>query len=165
MANRTGGVSIVRLSVFAAIIGVVIIVIAGITYLTDQVSKRSPLDIAPYPESAYWGSSNERPTSRNVFYLTADTPEEVVLYFQQKMTEHYGNNDQRCVRYPASGNAPGSENDANVAPFVFRCMFDNSGFNSSQYTQVEIYPGRADPDPTLSAEGQTVIRYIQQWQR
>ncbi len=80
------------------------------------------------------------------------------------MSDHYGNNDQDCVRYPATGNAPGSENDPNVAPFVYRCMFDNSGFNSSQYTQVEIYPGREDPNPELSAAGQTIIKYAQQWQ-
>ena len=164
MANRRGGLSIVRLSVIAAIIGGLIIAAAAITYLTDQASKRSPLDIPPYPESAYWGASEALPTSRNIFYLSADTPEEIVLYYQQKMTDHYGNSDQRCVRYPATGNAPGSENDSNVAPFVYRCMFDNSGFNSSQYTQVEIYPGRADQNPELSAEGQTIIKYAQQWQ-
>ena len=164
MANRRGGTSIVRISIIAAIIGVVIIAAAAVTYLTDQASKRSPLEIAPYPDSAYWGSSNERATSRNIFYLSADTPEEVAQYYQQKMSEHYGNDEQRCVRLPPSGNASGSETDPTVALYTFRCMFDNSGFNSTQYTQVEIYPGKANDIPSLSAEGQTIIKYEQQWQ-
>ena len=164
MANRKGGLSIVRISIIAAIIGGVIIAAAAVTYLTDQASKRTPLEVVPYPGAAFWGESEERATSRNVFYLSADTPEDIAMYYQQKMNEHYGNAEQRCVRIPATGDAPGADTNPNVAPFVYRCMFDNSGFNSSQFTQVEIYPGKANEVASLSAEGQTIIKYEQQWQ-
>lgn len=165
MVNRKGGISIVRMSIIAALIGFGLVALAVVSYLSDQQSKRSPLNIAVYPDSADWGISEERATSRNVFYLSADTPEEVVAYYQQKMNEHYGNSDQRCIRFPATGESPGSSSDPNIAPYIFRCMFDNSGFNSSQYTQVEVYPGRANENPDLNSEGLTIIKYAQQWQR
>lgn len=49
------------------------------------------------------------------------------------------------------------------APFQFSCMFDHSGFRSTQYTLVVIYPGLANPDP-LDAAGMTVVKYEQLWQ-
>ncbi len=164
MANRRGGFSIVRISIIIAVIGAVLIGGAVVTYLTDQASKRSPLDIPLIPNAAYWGTSEQQATSRNVFYLTADAPEAVAMYYQQKMQEQYKDNSLGCVRFPATGTAPGSDTDPNIAPFIYRCMFDNSGFNSSQYTQVEIYPGRPNQEPALNAAGFTIIKYAQQWQ-
>ncbi|MCC6804836.1 MAG: hypothetical protein IT319_18275 [Anaerolineae bacterium] len=157
--------SLVRIGVIAGIIGVLIVAAAAASYLTTQNAARSPLEISPYPNAVYWGTSDVRDTSRNVFYRVADTPESVVGYYQQKLNEHYGNSDQSCVRLPATGNAPGSEADPNVIPYLFRCVFDNSGFNTSQYTQVEIYPGRADADPNRNAEGLTVVKYMEYWMR
>ncbi|MEP7291201.1 MAG: hypothetical protein ABI835_05430 [Chloroflexota bacterium] len=165
MAKRKGGLSIVRISIIAAVIGIALIAVAAISFYLDQRSHQAPFEIAPYPAAAYWGESNKRDTSRNIFYLTADLPEQVALYYQQKMADHYGNNDQSCVRLPATGIVQESETNPNIAPFIYRCMFDNSGFNSSQYTQVEIYPGRADDNPALNAEGMTIVKYEQQWQR
>lgn len=164
-ANRKGGVSLIRIGVIAAVVGFLLVAGAALTYLKDQNDKRSPFEIQPYSNAVYWGTSDIRDTSRNVFYRVADTPESVVAYYQQKLNEHYGNSDQSCVRLPATGNAPGSEADPNIIPYLFRCVFDNSGFNTSQYTQVEIYPGRADPDPNRNAEGLTVVKYMEYWMR
>jgi hypothetical protein len=165
MSNRRGGFSVIRLGLFAGLIGVLLVVGGVITVLSDQQTRRSPLDIVPYPNAQFWGTSDVRETARNVFYRSADTPEAVAAYYQQKLNEHYGNRDQTCVRLPATGNAPGSETNPNIAPYIFRCMFDNSGFNTSQFTQVEIYPGTANPDPYYNAEGLTIVKYEQQWQR
>ncbi len=163
MVNRKGGLSIIRIGVIAGVLGLVLVAAGVISILTDQASKRSPLEVQPYPGAVYWGSSDERTTSRNVFYRIEDTPESVVAYYQQKMIEHYGNSDQNCVRLPATGSTPGSDTDPNIAPYIFRCMFDNSGFNTSQYTQVEIYPGKANPDPFFDAAGLTIVKYAEQW--
>jgi hypothetical protein len=163
--NRRGGISIVRMSLIGAFVGILLIVGAVVSYMTDQASHRSPLDIPTYPNAVFWGTSEVKPTSRNVFYRVSDAPEKVASYYQQKMVEHYGNNDQGCVRLPATGNAPGSETNPNISPFIFRCMFDNSGFNTSQFTQVEIYPGEENADPFFNAKGLTIVKYEQQWQK
>jgi hypothetical protein len=163
MTNRKGGLSIIRIGVIAGIIGLVLVAAGVISILTDQASKRSPLEIPPYPGAVYWGSSDVQTTSRNVFYRIKDTPENVMAYYQQKMIDHYGNGDQTCVRLPATGTTPGSDTNPNVPSYIFRCMFDNSGFNTSQYTQVEIYPGKANPDPFYDAAGQTIVKYAEQW--
>lgn len=164
MANRRGGLSIVRISLIAAVIGIVLIGAAAVTYVTDQASKRVPLDVPLIPSAAYWGASEQRATSRNLYYLTADTPETVVSYYQRKMQEQFNDSSLHCVRFPATGNTPNSDTDMNIAPFIYRCMFDNSGFNSSQFTQVEIYPGRPNENPDLDRAGFTIIKYAQQWQ-
>jgi hypothetical protein len=163
-ADRKGGISIIRIGLIAGALGILLVAAGIISVYLDQTSKRSPLDVTLFPGALEWGMSDIRPTSRNVFYRVADSPENVANYYQQKMIDHYGNNDQGCVRLPASGVNPGSENNPNVAPYVFRCMFDNSGMGT-QYTQVEIYPGQANPDPFLNAAGMTIIQYKQQWQR
>lgn len=164
-AKRNSGFSLIRIGVIAAVVGVLIIGGAALTYLKDQNDKRSPFEIQPYPNAVYWSQSNVAATSRNVFYRVADTPESVVSYYQQKLNDHYGNTDQSCVRLPATGNAPGSDTDPNIALYIYRCVFDNSGFNTSQYTQVEIYPGRANSDPFFNAEGLTIVKYIEHWMR
>jgi hypothetical protein len=164
MANRRGGLSIVRVSIIAAIIGIVLIGAAAVTYLTDQASKRTPLDVALIPGASYWGTSEQGATSRKVFYLSSDTPEAVAYYYQKKLQEQYQDATLSCVRFPATGNAPNSDTNVSIALYIYRCMFDNSGFNSSQFTQVEIYPGRPNEDPALDADGFTIIKYEQQWQ-
>lgn len=164
MANRRGGLPIVRISLIAAVIGIALVGVAGISYFTDQASKRVPLEVELIPSAAYWGMSDQRPTSRNVFYLTAETPETVASYYQQKLQSQYNDSSLHCVRFPATGNAPGSDTDMRIAPFIYRCMFDNSGFNSMQFTRVEIYPGRPNENPELDADGFTIIKYAQQWQ-
>jgi hypothetical protein len=163
--NRRGGLSFFRVMLIVAFIGILLIAGAVVSYLTDQASHRSPLDIPLYPGAVLWGTSDVKPTSQNVYYRVNDTPEKVAGYYQQKMVEHYGNNEQGCVRIPPTGDMPGPDTDQTIAPFVYRCMFDNSGFNTSQYTQVEIFLGGENPDPNLNAKGLTVIEYEQQWQK
>jgi hypothetical protein len=162
-ANRKGGFSLIRIGIIAGIAGFAIIALAVLAYLGDQQAKRGPFEIAPYPNAVQWGTSDVRETSRNVFYRVADTPENVVSYYQTKLNEH--DRGENCIRIPATGTAAGSENDPNVAFYVYRCMFDNSGFNTSQYTQVDIMPGRANDDPFYNAEGLTVVKYVEHWMR
>src|SRR5688572_26239706 len=115
MANRRGGLSIVRVSIIAAIIGIVLIGAAAVTYLTDQASKRTPLDVALIPGASYWGTSEQGETSRKVFYLSSDTPEAVAYYYQKKLQEEYQDATLSCVRFPATGNAPNSDTNVSIA--------------------------------------------------
>ena len=50
MFNRNGGLSVIRIGIIAGVLGIVLIAAAAVTYLTDQASKRSPLEIPPYPD-------------------------------------------------------------------------------------------------------------------
>ncbi len=164
MYNRKGQISVIRIGVIAGIVGILLIAAAAVTYLTDQASKQSPLDIEPYPNAQFWGDGDARVTSRSTFYRSPDSPEAVAAYYQQKLEQFYGNRDQSCVRLPATGENPGSATDPNIVRYQFICLFDTSGFRTTQYTRVVISPGQPNPDPFYDAAGMAVIKYEQQWQ-
>jgi hypothetical protein len=163
--NRRGGIPIVRLGLGAGLIGALLVGLGVAAYLADQSSRRTPFDIPLYPSAEAWGTGEVTQGSRELFYRVANaSPEQVVGYYQQKMVEHYGNNQEHCVRMPPTGEAPTSADVPNFIPFKYTCLFDNSGINSSQYTRVEIYPGSYHEDPFMNSQGQTVILYEQHWQ-
>jgi hypothetical protein len=164
--NRRGGISIVRLGLLAGLIGVLLVGFGIAAYLADQASRRGPYHITPYPGAEEWGTGVVTDTSRELFYRVANaTPDEVVSYYQQKMVELYGNDQEHCIRMPPTGEAPTSPSVPNFIPFQYICLFDNSGLNSSQYTRVLIYPGSYNDDPYMNSQGQTVILYQEQWQQ
>lgn len=163
--NRRGGLSIIRLGLLAGLIGLLLVGFGVAAFLSDQASRRAPFDVPPPPNAEIWGTGNFGRSSRELFYKVANaSPEEVVRYYQQKLNEHYGNNQQTCVRIPPTGEAPTSPNVPSFIPYQFTCLFDNSGFRATQYTRVVIYPGSYNQDPFLNSQGQTVIMYEQQWQ-
>ena len=163
--TRSGGVSIVRISLTIGIVGILIVGAWLVWFFIDQASRQVPFEVAIYPGAEYWGETNVLPGSRDLFYRTPDTPEQVSAYYTQKMSEYYGNGDQVCVRLPPEGTNAGAEANLNSVLYQFKCMFDRSGFNSTQYTQIVIYPGRYNADPFLNAEGLTIVKYEQQWQQ
>lgn len=163
--RRQSGVSVVRIALIIGILGVVIILGWSVWFFGfDQASRRQPFEVQVYPGAEYWGENEVLTGSRNLFYRTQDLPEAVANFYQDKLNEHYGNRQEICVRIPPEGVMPGSENDATQLPYQFTCVFDRSGFNATQYTQVIIHPGRFNSDPFLNAEGTTVIKYEQIWQ-
>lgn len=164
--NRRGGLSIVRLGLIAGVIGLLLVGVGFATFYADQSSRRGPFEPPLYPGAEAWGTGNVTATSRELFYRVPDVGAETVAgFYQQKMAEHYGNNQEHCVRMPPSGQAPTSASVPNFIPFQYTCVFDNSGLNSSQYTRVLIYPGTASEDPFMNSVGQTVILYEQHWQQ
>lgn len=165
MNKRRGGFSLFRIALIAGVVGLLLVGAGVFSVYSDQNSRRSPLDIAPYQNAQYWGTSEVKDNSRNVFYRSPDKPEAVAAYYQQKMNEMYGNSDPSCVRLPPTGNTPGSDTDPTIIPFQFICMFDNSGFQSTQYTRVVIYPGQPNSNAFLNAAGMTIIKYEELWQR
>jgi hypothetical protein len=162
--NREG-VSIFRIALIIGIVGLVLIAVWAIWFFVfDQSSRRVPFEVTLYPTSEFWGESDVQVGYRNLFYRTTDSPEVVVNFYQDKLNEHYGNRDQSCVRIPPTGSNPRSEQDPTLLQYEYKCVFDRSGFNQTQYTQVLIYPGAYNADPFLNAQGLTVIQYEQQWQ-
>ncbi len=163
MYNKRGELSIVRIGVIAGIIGIVVIALGIASFFFDQRSRNAPLDIAVYPNAEAWGQRDVRATSRRLFYRVAEvSPQQVADYYQQRLNEYSGG-QERCVRLPESGENPINPNNPFSIPYQYRCMFDRSGFQATQYTRVVIYPGTANPDPFLNSEGYTVIEYEQVW--
>jgi hypothetical protein len=163
MYNKRGELSIVRIGVIAGIIGIVVIGVGIASFFFDQRSRNAPLEVALYPNAETWGERDVRPTSRRVFYRVPEVaPQQVADYYQQKLSEHSGNQD-RCVRLPEAGENPIDPSNPFSIPYQFVCLFDRSSFQATQYTRVVIYPGTANPDPFLDSEGYTVIEYEQVW--
>lgn len=167
MFNRRGEISIFRIGLIIGIVGVLAVGAGVVAFLTDQASRQVPLDITVFPGAEPWGTTQVRGASRQLLFRVATvSPEEVSQFYQQRMTEFYGNTEFSCVRSPSSGvsEAPPGSTVRNPIPYQFACMFDRSGFNTTQFTRVIIYPGQPNSDPFLNAEGYTVIVYEQVWQ-
>jgi len=180
ITDKRGNISPFRLSIAIAAIGGVLVLISFIVLQLDQGTRRGPY-YPPVPAGAeQWGFPNSNGSGRQqVFYRIADAnPEEVGLFYQEQMEQHYGNSAstiERCQRFPPQGtyadpqiNQFGQEvyldfDPQSQAAFRWECMFDNSGFNTTQWTQVTVYPGIDSPDPTLNSDGYTVILYDQAW--
>lgn len=166
MANsRGGGLSLVRVGLIVGVVGILVIGAGIIAFFTDQNSRRAPLTIDPFPGALAWGESDVRQTSRNTFFLADAEADVVAAYYNQKLDDFYGDTVENCVRIPPEGMMPAATDGSRSSPFQYTCMFDNSGFSSTQYTRVVIYPGQHHDDPALNAEGRTIIKYEQLWQR
>lgn len=155
--------AVVRWSLIAGVIGIVIIGAGVISFFADQASRQVPFDIPLPPGAVFWGESGVTSSSRTVYYRVADSIDNVVNYYQQKLNEHNGDTVERCVRIPPTGEAPLASSGLSV-PYQFSCMFDHSGFRATQYTLVVIYEGLYNEAPELNAAGFTVVEYEQVWQ-
>jgi hypothetical protein len=158
------GFSIFRIALIIGLVGIVIIAAWAGWFLLDQASRRVPFDVTLYPNAEFWGDSNVQAGFRKLFYRTIDSPETVAAFYQQRLDEHNGGSGERCVRIPPEGVDREADNDLSRLPYQFKCVFDRSGFNATQFTEVYIHPGRFNTDPFLNAQGLTIIRYDQQWQ-
>ncbi len=155
-----------RIGIILGIVGILVVFGGFVVYfLIDQGSRQVPLDIPVYAGAQSWGEANRGAQSRSLFYRIPNvTPEQVVEYYNQKLREFSGTDEEQCVRVPDQGNyidyQPGVEG---MVPYQFICMFDRSYLNATQYTRVVIYPGPFNEDPSRNAEGMTVVEYDQNW--
>jgi hypothetical protein len=162
---RKDGFSIIRIGLIAGVVGIILIGLGFVAFLTDQASRRVPFAVAVYPTAQEWGMTDVTTFSRKVLYRVTDsTPEQVALFYQQELNAHNGSNDELCVRLPPTGEYVVPENEPYMLRYQYTCVFDNSGFNATQYTIVKIYPGYFHPDPTLDTRGLTIIEFEQNWQ-
>lgn len=188
LTDRRGAFSYLRLSIFVGVLGVLVIVGGVFLAQFDQNSRRTPFFVELPQGAQVWGSPQVlRGDWQRVYYrVPAAEIEAVVAFYNQKLQEHYGTNNtnttsaERCQRIPATGaftNIPNEQRPAGdglvydpkyvpgtSVPFQWKCLFDRSGFNTVQFTQVIIHPGLPNTDPFLNSEGSVVIIYDQQWQ-
>ena len=163
MARKRGGPSVIRIGLIAGLIGIVLIGAGVLAFFADQASRQTPFNVDIFPGAETWGERYVTDTSRNVFYkVPNNTVEEVAAFYQQKLHDHAGSTQENCVRIPPSGAY--AITDSNSIPYQYVCMFDRSGFRTTQFTRVLVYPGAYNSDPYLNTEGMAVIKYEQQWQ-
>jgi hypothetical protein len=165
-ASRRQSQQVFRIGIIAGIVGILLVFGGFIIYfLIDQGSRQVPLDIPVYPGAQGGNITASTGFSRNLVYRIPNaTPEEVAAYYQQKLREFTGSNEDDCVRNPANGNFLDYDPArADVVPYEFTCLFDRSYWNASQYTRIRIQPGVRNEDPALNTEGMTIVEYYQQW--
>ncbi len=163
--GRDGNISIFRVALLVALLGILFIGGALLSFFIDQTSRQSPLNIEPYPGAEPMGEIPNGPTARSLIFRVRDaSPEQVAEYYQQKLTEFSGADDLECSRIPRVGVYPEAEGRNDVVPYQFICHFDRSGFRATQYTKVKIQPGIFSAVPAENTLGYTMIEHEQRWQ-
>jgi len=163
--NSKKGSSLLRNIIIIVVIGAILVGGGILSFLADQASHQTPLEIDPYPGAEMWGYGDQNRASRVVYYKIRDaSPEDVADYYQDRLNQHTNGTQEQCVRLPDIGEYPASDLGPGVPPYQFRCLFDNSGFQATQYTQVIVSPGLYNTDPEYNTEGLTIVRYEQVWQ-
>lgn len=156
--------SIFRTGTLIAILGILLVVGGVAAYFLDQNSFRTPLEVEVYPGAEAWGVVRETDTSRRALFLASGTtPEEVRVFYEQKLKAADGN-EATCQRIPSIGEVEAAASDSSVVPYWFICLFQRNGLNVSQQTTVTIQPGVVNADPNLDTQGMTVIEHSQRWQ-
>ncbi|RMG73422.1 MAG: hypothetical protein D6711_10945 [Chloroflexi bacterium] len=168
--NREGGVSVFRVGVLAAVIGILAI-IGGYVYFQLENDRRSkPLEVELYPNAELWSQVYDLPTSREVYYISRDaSPEDVVMYYQALLDDFYDQNatdprrEHQCRRFPESGIFPDYVEGSGNLPYFYSCLFEDAFFDAEHSTVIEIQPGIANDAEGFDNTGLTFIRYIQRW--
>ncbi len=169
LTDKTGSLSMVRVSILTAVVGGIFLIGGAFAFFLDQESRKSPLMIEIPPGAVQNGEVAKGVAWRDVFYtVTGGEIEAIVTFYERKMLEHYANTPEqdegeRCVRFPLAGNFAEFEQGRSPLPFYYICMFDRSGLNSTQWTQVTIRPAIAT-DVNIDIENTIVITYEQRWQ-
>jgi hypothetical protein len=160
------GLPVFRIVLLVAFVGVILIGGGVASFLADQQSRRQPFEIELYPGAERWGEApGQTATSRSVFYrIPGTSPETVMNFYQDELRQHSADGEERCIRFPAEGEVPANELQSGTPPYYFTCFIDRSGLGTTQYTQVVVMPGVANPDPAFDTQGMTVVEYEQTWQ-
>lgn len=161
--GRDGNVSFIRLGTLAAILGVLIILGGLALFFIDRASHQRPYEIDPPPNSTLWFRAERSASARQVVYrVQSPSADDVAAYYQKKLLELAGNSGEACIRFPSTGNYTEYDNgNREIPPYRWSCMFDNSGFQVSQSTRVNIEPGTE----ANNSVDMVVVEYEQYWQR
>lgn len=174
--DKKGNLSPFRTSLTAGAFGLLVLVISAAGFFIDQESRRTPY-FPPVPNGAEtWGYPRPGfgPTNQFVYYRIQNSdPAAVAAFYNDQLEELDPQADgARCERFPATGtfadpqyNSLGQRIQVEYNPetqpaYRYACMFDRGGFNTTQWTQVNIYPNLPSFPET---EGYTVIEYEQTW--
>lgn len=158
--------SIFRLGLIGAAVGVFIIIAGIVIFNLERASRRQPLEIA-VPESANFLVREELfGSGQRLYYQTSDNPESVAAFYTRLMQEFYNDDSQGCVRLPPGSDTVNSNySEGNgVVPFEYRCFFDNSSTDITQHTEILIQPGVRNDQTGEDFTGTTRIEHEQYWE-
>ena len=166
-SRRDSGFSVFRIGLFAALIGAFFLVGGFILVAFEQQTQRQPLEVS-LPANAQLADQQDLGNASRVtyYFVPSTTAEDVANFYNGEMSSFYGTDPEaeRCRRFPSSGNLEAYVPGDGSLPYVFRCLFDTSGFQGDRFTEVEIQPGvRIDSDG-INNEGSVVVKYTYQWQ-
>lgn len=182
LTDKKGTLSWVRVSILIAVLGVLFLGGSVLAFFLDQSSRNGPLVIEVPPGANQWGRDAViNPNWKQIYYLVpGDNLDAVAAFYQTRMTTFYGgvvgeSNSESCQRIPPAGYFTDNPNEqggifdptfikGESLPVVWKCLFDRSGLNNAQTTEVWIYMGHPDPDPIRDASGYVVIRHEQRWE-
>lgn len=171
LTDRSGNISVFRVSIIIGAIGLVLLLAGGASFLFDQESRRAPFYVDLPPGAEAWGAPERRSEGwQFVYYKVPGAEIETIAdFYNRKMREHYGTNSggssaETCKRFPPSGEFSDYNLEEGTIPYYYTCMFDNSGLNTTQWTQVTIQPGVPNEDAFRDSAGTIVIAYEQRWQ-
>jgi hypothetical protein len=180
LVDREGNISVLRVSILITLIGGIFVGGSVLTFVLDQQTRSAPLFVDLPPGAEQWGSPIiHADTWQEVFYRVPNgNLEALARHYDSKMRGFYGaeQNTEVCIRFPTTGYYTNNRGDPNGTfqenfvpgqnlPVYWSCMFDRSGLNSTQWTQVTLYDGLSNPDPNRSSLGSVVIVYEQRWNR
>lgn len=168
--GRDGNISALRVGIALLILGVVVIVGGFILFQLELRTFQSPLNIELYPGSQQISSVEQGSNSRKIIYVVAATvPEDVMMYYDQRMAEYYGQPldsplRDSCIRFPEEGTYDGYAEGVGNVPYEFRCNFNDSGWGGAlRFTTVTVQPGVRDDVNNIDMIGSTIITYEQYW--
>jgi len=167
ITGKDGKISVVRIGSLIAVFGVGFVIFAVIVFFLDQEARRSPLSVEAPAVADYLGQRATGTYARELFYTVPQsemTVDEVAAYYNDRLLSFSPSDDPvECVRSPREGVYEDYLPQSGRVPYQYACMFDNSGFNTTQFTEVRIQPGIYSEDPENNTEGLVVIQYEQQW--
>lgn len=167
LQGRDGNISVIRVGLMMMAIAVLLVIGSVIAVSLDQSARRVPLEIRLPAGAEPWGERTYAPTWRQLFYRVPGADADAVAAHYIEEVRSYAGNDpndpNKCNRFPQFGEFVNFD-ARGEPPYYWLCMFDRSGVNASQWTQVTIHPGVPDPDPQMDTSGDVVIIYEQLWQ-
>jgi hypothetical protein len=181
LMDKKGNLSWLRVSILIAALGTLFLVGSVLAFFLDQSSRNGPL-VIEVPAGAIKGNEVVlAPAWKQIYYrVPGDNIDAVAEFYKTRMRSFYNSTageetGETCQRIPPAGYFTPNPNEANgiydanfvvgeSLPVVWKCLFDRSGLNNSQTTEVWIYAGLPNPDPKRDSTGFVVIRHEQRWQ-
>ncbi len=173
--SRDGGISVFRVGITVAVLGVLLGVAAVVFAMVDQAQRQSPFNVRPFEGAVEVRTTPRSDNAREIIYqISGVAAEDVANHYQRRLDDHTdsGPNDpsrELCVRNPFTGIFPDYQEGAGNVPYYYRCVFDNSlagGLFTSgaiQFTTITIQPGIRNDQTGLDTTGNTMVQVEQVW--
>jgi hypothetical protein len=181
LVDKKGNFSWLRMSILIGVLGVLFLVGSILAFMLDQSSRNGPLIVEVPAGAIATGEVVITQNWKEVYYrVPGNDLQAVADFYNTRMSSFYGgvpgeNRGESCQRVPKAGYFTPDILDTNgiydpnfvtgeSLPVVWKCLFDRSGLNNSQTTEVWVYQGLAHSDPNRDMSNFVVIRHEQRWQ-